>query len=344
MIYAPVLIPTLNRYEHFRECLNSLEECTGADKTDVYVALDYPPNEKYLEGWKKIDEFLSKKEANNKFGKLVVIRREHNYGIMHSDSNVADLIRRVKKMYDRCILSEDDNVFSHNFLEYINKGLDRYKNDTTIFAICGYNQPYDFKFSDNNFFRHNTDFSAWGYGFFFERLNKVYLDIRNGYLRETFSISNMKKVKKHGYNRLCQYIIYSYKYKKDYMPITDCVITCYLIVKDMQVICPALSKTRNIGWDETGNSFTNAKILKKYGDIPQRHKTQVIDSDTTFDFEGDEWAYYDYNNELTAEVSEGKMSLFEFLGVITVFFIKLLGKEMGLNPIARKIKSLFCHI
>ena len=49
---APVIIGTLNRFEHFHDCLESLEKCTMADETDVYVALDYPPSEKYVEGWK----------------------------------------------------------------------------------------------------------------------------------------------------------------------------------------------------------------------------------------------------------------------------------------------------
>ena len=56
-IYAPVIILTLNRFEKFKKCLESLEACTGADKTDVYVSLDYPPSEKYVEGWKKIDSY-----------------------------------------------------------------------------------------------------------------------------------------------------------------------------------------------------------------------------------------------------------------------------------------------
>ena len=59
--YAPVWIPTLNRFEHFKRCLESLERCTGADKTDVYVGLDYPPSDKYVEGWKKIDAYLAEK-------------------------------------------------------------------------------------------------------------------------------------------------------------------------------------------------------------------------------------------------------------------------------------------
>ena len=58
MIYAPVVIPTLNRYEHLRQCLESLSNCTLAEETEVYVALDYPPLEKYVEGWQKTREYL----------------------------------------------------------------------------------------------------------------------------------------------------------------------------------------------------------------------------------------------------------------------------------------------
>ena len=60
--YAPVLITTLNRYEHFVRCLESLERCTGSENTEVYVALDYPPSEKYKGGWVKISSYLSEKE------------------------------------------------------------------------------------------------------------------------------------------------------------------------------------------------------------------------------------------------------------------------------------------
>lgn len=338
--YAPVMIPTLNRYEHFKECLDSLEKCTGADMTDVFVALDYPPGEKYVDGWEKIDSFLKEKERENNFGRLIVIRRNHNYGIYNEHSNFAELGKYVQSRYDYCIVSEDDNVFSPNFLEYINKGLEKYANDETVYAICGYTQPYEFRANGNNFFRHNTDFSAWGYGDFVEKKKKLMNDIKNGYLRKTFSFSNCKKVRKHGFNRLYQYITYCFWYKKDYMPITDCVITCYLIVKDMQVICPIISKVRNIGWDESGQSFKNPKLLKKYDDIAKRHRIQPIDEEITFDYVGDEWAYYDYNNNLTADVSEAKMSLGEFIYQTFIFFVKLTAKQFGITPIVRKLKKI----
>lgn len=341
MIYAPVLIPTLNRYEHFKQCLDSLEKCNGADKTDVYVALDFPPNEKYVEGWHKIDQYLTYKERKNRFGQLIVIRRDHNYGVFNKNSNSGELRKQVSDKHDCYIFSEDDNVFSPNFLEYINKGLEKYSNDDTVYAICGYTQPYDFLSDGNNFFRHNTDFSAWGYGCFVSSAQKAKSEIKSGYFRKTFSIANCRKVVKHGYNRLYQYITYCFWYKKDYMPINDCVLTCYLIIKDVQVICPTISKVRNMGWDESGQSFKNPKLLKKYGEIANRHKKQFIDEEDTFDYVGDEWAYYDYNNYLTAQVSEAKMSLRELICKTSIFFIKLAGKKIGLKPVVMKIKKIF---
>lgn len=53
MIYAPIYIPTLCRYEHFKQCIESLAQCEGASETEVYVALDYPAKESHLEGYEK---------------------------------------------------------------------------------------------------------------------------------------------------------------------------------------------------------------------------------------------------------------------------------------------------
>ena len=43
MIYYPVCIPTLNRYEHLKACVESLQRCTHADKTELIIGLDALP-------------------------------------------------------------------------------------------------------------------------------------------------------------------------------------------------------------------------------------------------------------------------------------------------------------
>ena len=106
MIYAPVLITTLNRYEHFKETITSLSQCTGADMTDLYIALDYPPTPFYEDGYRKIVEYLP---TISGFKSVNIIKREKNYGM---GKNFHDALHQVIfTKYDRFIFSEDDNLF-----------------------------------------------------------------------------------------------------------------------------------------------------------------------------------------------------------------------------------------
>ena len=84
MIYAPVIIPTLNRYEHLKNCLESLSKCSGAENTEVYIGLDYPSRSEHLSGYKKIRDYLDNC-GDLGFKKLTVIKRalipQHYYKI-----------------------------------------------------------------------------------------------------------------------------------------------------------------------------------------------------------------------------------------------------------------------
>lgn len=172
--YAPVIIPTLNRYEHFKCCIESLERCSGADKTDVYVGLDFPPSDKYIEGWKNIDAYLAEKEKNNGFNNLFVRRRDHNCGVGTPTSNSSQLSKEIRAVSDRYILTEDDNEFSPNFLEYVNWALKEFEEDESIYAICGFTR-IDTSGLRNNVYKYPR-YNAWGMGLWFrkkDKLNKV---------------------------------------------------------------------------------------------------------------------------------------------------------------------------
>lgn len=321
--YAPVIIPTLCRYECFKNCLESLEKCSGADNTPVYIGLDYPPSAKYEDGWRKIDEYLKQKETKNHFLKLTVIRRDTNCGVGGPTSNSVLLANYVQKEYDRFIFSEDDNIFAPNFLDYINKGLDLFENDDRVFCICGYTQPYPFKYDENTYFFHRTDMSAWGYGIWSTRYAKFKEDVLNGFFEKNKSLKNLFKVKKYGLNRLFQYITYVFRNKDRFFRLTDCVMTNYVILNEMFVVNPVKSKVKNMGWDSQGASFEKKpKILKKYGSIPERHRNQIIDDERKFEFIGDPLNYAEYNDMVTERVSEAKISLMTFVKLVVKFFVK----------------------
>ena len=309
MIYAPVFIPTLHRHSHFKQCLDSLESCTGAEYTDVYIGLDYPPSEKYVEGWKKIDEYLSNKELKNGFHSLTVFRRDHNCGMTSWNSNYSLLHRYVRSISDRYIFSEDDNVFSPNFLEYINKGLDKYATDDSVFAIVGYAHPYQFKCADNNHYRHNTDMSVWGYGSWFNKYTKSWMFYNGKNAQIRFSLKSVFKTLRHGWLRLYQYLMLTQW--KGRTAITDSAMTVYMIVTDRCVITPTISKVRNIGWDTEGRSFRNGMQGKEQ--IAQRHSLQPIDTAEHFEYVGDDHTYMDYNNRVAVRESDGYMSFGMFV-------------------------------
>lgn len=319
MTYAPVIIPTLNRFEHFRHCLDSLEKCSWAEYTDVYIGLDYPPSDKYVEGWRKIDAYLHEKEKANAFHILKVFRRKENCGIGLNKSNLGLLGDYVRERYDRYIMSEDDNVFSPNFLEYVNKGLERYKDDPSVFAIVGYAHPYRFKHTDNNHYRHNTDMSAWGFGVFVDRYMECLRYMRNGGVRQNLSLSTLMRFRGHGLLRLFDFIHYAYH--KGRYSVTDGAISVYLIMNDKYVITPTISKVRNIGWDDQGRSFQNG--MTGYETIAERHNSQPIDTAEHFEYEGDDTTFMDYNNHIAAIESDGYMSFWQFVTKLWKSFFKL---------------------
>ena len=169
--YAPVLIPTLNRYNHFVNCVESLSACTCADQTDLFIAIDYPFKEEHWEGYNNICSYV---ERIIGFKSLTIIKRTKNLG---ARDNIFDARERIFNNYDRLILSEDDNTFATDFLLFINEGLEVYKNRDDIFSIIGYNFPIDIPNNYTNDVYLFNGFSAWGYGIWKEKWVKLEWDI-----------------------------------------------------------------------------------------------------------------------------------------------------------------------
>lgn len=294
MIYAPILIRTLNRYDHFKACLESLESCTGASQTDVYIALDYPPSEKYVDGWEKISSYLDEKEKVNTFNKLIIIRRNYNYGLKSPASNGAPVTKFIMDHYDRFITSEDDNVFSPNFLEYMNKGLELYKNNNRVIAICGYRNDFECKYDANNHFAIHSLFQAWGVGHWTNKFIGVNEDLTPAYFKRI--LYSRKKW------RRCYYywphwfmtIVRNAMSTRNYLPGNDVNKGFYMINENKCVICPTISKVRNIGWDAQATTT----YLEK-GNLKGRAEHElnlIIDTDKTFEFKGDPFVYEEDNS------------------------------------------------
>jgi hypothetical protein len=237
--FAPVLICTLNRYVHFKRCVESLAACTHADKTDLFIGLDYPSKDTHWEGYRMIKAYLPNIKG---FRTVSIVERDKNYGVEENWSNMQD---HIFSMYDRLISSEDDNEFSPNFLDYLNKGLDKFENDPRIYAICGYNYPIEIpqNYSPNYYF--GRTFAAWGIGRWKTRHEE--------FMREwnyNMVVQKLKKTREafkvRGYiNSFLQIVSTGYIFG-------DIIIAANLELKNMYCVLPVLTKVRNHGHDGSG--------------------------------------------------------------------------------------------
>lgn len=255
---APIVIPTLNRYEHLKKCLDSLGKCSGSDKSDIYISVDYPPSEKYVEGYKKVKEMLSEYDFGA-FHQSYVIYHDNNLG---ASGNSAFIVKKVYlDGYDRFVFTEDDNVFSVNFLEYVNFGLTEFENDDKVFAVCGFNDSEKKGKAENIFL--SDSFNAYGCG----QWTKKCLELDDWRKRESlerllYDKKTRKKLYREKYkkywilvraliekpNGWCPLFINS---KGEYEGI-DHLYLLFMEEKHEYCVYPTVSKVCNIGCDGSG--------------------------------------------------------------------------------------------
>ena len=245
MELAPVLIPTLNRFEHLRRCLESLANCLHSEKTEVIIALDYPLKEEHNEGYIKILDYL---ESVDCFKNLRVIKRQENYGPYR---NIFTSIDEVFVDFEKVIVSEDDNVFSFDFLNFVNKGLSLYESREDIFGVTGYCYPVDVADAQGGQAFLWQGLSAWGVGFWRSKYFTVdwKREVALGKIRKFIFSPN--KVYKHfkRANHLIENKLEMLKRREIY---GDSYLSWYLIENNKFVVFPIVTRVRNTGHDGSG--------------------------------------------------------------------------------------------
>lgn len=243
MVYAPVIIPTLNRYEHFVRLISSLQENSYAKYTELYIGLDYPPSEKYRDGYEKIKEFIEC--GIEGFKNVIVIKHEKNMG---TGGNINYLHELVRKQYDRFISSEDDNIVSPNFLEYMNKGLELIKDDDDMCFVCGYSYPVKWYTKELNIIKEQSFVSAWGFGTFYKKRDLIFNTLRNIYPQYKY----VGKIRKLREKSLKNYMFMMGMAYRNQYALSDIGYSCYQLLEDKYCLMPTVSLVRNTGWDGSG--------------------------------------------------------------------------------------------
>ena len=292
-IYAPVVIPTLCRYEHLKRCIDTLSECTGADRTELYVGLDFPAKESHWEGYRNICNYLP---TITGFKNVVVIRREENLGAI---KNARDLLDIVHQKFDRYIFSEDDNEFSPNFLEYINYGLNKYRDNPEVIAISGYAEPR-YSYGCMKTYPFNAypiiGYNAWGVGVWFDK-KPVFTATSDEILSSFKTVFKAVRLN-HGL------AIHRMMYRKRNNAIGDLLWRLYCAFNEKYCIYPRVSKVRNWGFDGSGSNCT---VLTSYSKMK-------IDENRTFEYD-------DFEIKAYPEVNMLQKKIYGFSGINLLAFL-----------------------
>ena len=250
--YAPIGIHTLNRFEHFRRCVQSLAENNIAKDSDLFVSLDFPPSDKYTEGHGRIKEYLE--NGIHGFRNVYVFMQSENLG---ATGNALFLHSKMRECSDRFIATEDDNIFSKNFLEYMNWCLKEFEDNDSIIQASGFSQPIAWR-KDSMIQFLSNEYNAWGVASWYRKWDRAFEFITQGELKDALNDHKcILKILKLRPDFLPE--ILRYRKKKDttictkgQMKAADIAMTMYMILNHKITIMPTITKVNNMGYDGSG--------------------------------------------------------------------------------------------
>ena len=164
-----ICIFACNRVTSLQNLLNDLKRNNNYQKYSYFFFIDIPKEKINLNIHDQIFQII--KNFKKKL-KVRIIYRKRNLGL---SKNIIEGINYVKKKYKKLILLEDDLRVSKNYINFIQKNLDKYENDKQIYSISGYVFPkkiFSLRDKDKSIFLCKRP-NSWGWATWSSKWNKV---------------------------------------------------------------------------------------------------------------------------------------------------------------------------
>lgn len=253
---VPIMIVTLCRYEHLVRCINSLKRNKLAAETELYIGLDYPLKEQHWEGYRAICAYLE--NGLDGFKEVHVIKHAVNLG---PAENYRALRTEIYKEHDAYIYMEDDNEVSPNYLEYMNKCMNYYKDDERVLAVSGYMYPIDTSGTQGNILLLDTYYSCFGHGVY-RRSDELFdRDITMSNFSTVYHDRKMmNRLRKASVNQYGNFVKGMLQYTGDEVirdgeiRKLDLTYGLYMFFNGYKMVFPVVSKVRNHGFDGSGEN------------------------------------------------------------------------------------------
>lgn len=160
--FAPIIFFVHKRPEHTKRTIESLLQNKLASQSRLFVFSDGAKFEQDISAVEAVRKYI---RGINGFAYTEIIERERNIGLR---ANLSDGITQIISRYGKAIILEDDLVLSPCFLNYMNDGLELYKDDENVSSINAFMYPEvsaRAKYLPPSFFLPHT--SSWGWATWF---------------------------------------------------------------------------------------------------------------------------------------------------------------------------------
>lgn len=304
--FAPVVLFTYNRYGHTKKTIEALCKNTIANKTDVYIMVDYIENEEQRRNTQQLYDYLDDGQWKKYFQTVKITYQNKHKGLAKSViEGVTDVINR----YEKIIVLEDDIVTEPNFLEYMNDCLDFYKDDCKIWSISGYAIPEKKISGLNQSLYLSYRASSWGWATWKDRWETIDWTVAD-YKKFKYNIFKRRHFNRGG-NDLAFMLDRQMKGDIDSWAVRWCYSQS---MQNRYTVYPVCSLVENIGCDGSGTHYTSAN----YNVQPVKFDTMneymleylCLDKKICKDF------YVYYSGGVLERIKKSLISLFYNIGLL----------------------------
>ncbi|MBQ3482874.1 MAG: glycosyltransferase family 2 protein [Clostridia bacterium] len=242
--YAPIILFVYARPDHTKKALNALAENDLAKDSDLIVFCDGPKKESAVEKNKQVIELITKEQGLERFRSVTLHISEKNKGLARS---IITGVGAVMAEYGRCIVIEDDVITHPYFLAYMNRCLEHFEKDRTVFSIAGFTYPLKAlkKYPHDIYLSYRSCSQAWGC--WRDRWDSIDWEVKD------FDALKRSLKKRRRFNRggndLYRMLRHQMRGERDSWAIRFCYAQSK---QDMYAVYPRETLTLNIGEDGSG--------------------------------------------------------------------------------------------
>ena len=270
---APICLFTYNRISETRRTIEALQDNYLAIDSDLIIFSDNSSDEVSPLKVKEVRDYIRQVSG---FKSVKIIESDTNKGLANS---IIYGVSAIVKQYNKVIVLEDDLITSKNFLDYMNKCLDFYKENKKILSVSGFS--YSDRSANNSDVIFGFRASSWGWATWYDRWQDIDWNVSN---YSSFRQNTTKRLKfniggsdmSHMLDKQMAGTINSWAIRFCFHQFEHKLFDVY----------PAQSKVENIG---IGENATNSKIgllrfrtkldfsNKRIFDLPAEIKVYKID-------------------------------------------------------------------